>query len=159
MSNPRNNATVIGRLTRDPKVFPNKDGSKKVSFTVAADQNFTNAQGERGTDYVPVEAFVRASTNGTGPFANIHEGDLVALNIRLRQDRYMKNGEEKFELKAIVEDITFLEPRSVTQNRLNERVAKAEAQNKQLQGQAPAPQAQQAEPAMASAVASEEPPF
>lgn len=139
MSNVRNSGNVIGRLTKDPVVFENKDGSKKVAFTLMVDHNYTDAQGNRGADAVPVEAFVRATTNGTGPFASIHKGDLVGVAIKLRQDRYTKNGAEVFELKAIVEDITFLEPRSVTQARVSERVAAVEAQNQALQAQAPAP--------------------
>lgn len=159
MSNPRNSGTVVGRLTKDPVIFANQDGSKKVAFTLMADHNYTDSEGNRGADAVPVEAFVRATTNGTGPFASIHKGDLVAVNLKLRQDRYTKQGVEIFELKAIVEDITFLEPRSVTQARVNERVAAAEAQNHAMQAQVPVPVAASAQPVAVGAVQSDEPPF
>ncbi|MGW5929334.1 single-stranded DNA-binding protein [Streptomyces anulatus] len=139
MSNPRNNGQLIGRLAHDPKVFENKDGSKKILFTVFTDRAYTNAQSQRDSDAVPVEAFVRAQTQGLGPYSNIHKGDLVAVGFSLRMDRYTKNSEPVFDLKVISEGITFLEPRSVTQARLNERVQSAEAQNLALQGQAPAP--------------------
>lgn len=160
MANPRNNGNLVGRLAGDPKVFENSDGSKKVLFTVFADRNFTNAQGERQSDGISVEAFVRAQTPGIGPFSNIHKGDLVALGTTLRVDRYAKNGETVYDLKVIVEDITFLEPRSVTQARLGERVAAAEAQNAQL-AQAPAAAAPAAVPAgaVASPVQDEQLPF
>ena len=154
MSNPRNNGQLIGRLANDPKVFENKDGSKKVLFTVFTDRAYTNAQNQRDSDAVPVEAFVRAQTQGLGPYANIHKGDLVAVGYTLRMDRYTKNGEPVFDLKVISEDITFLEPRSVTQARLNERVQNAEAQNQALQAQA-APVAAAA-PAVAHASAVDE---
>ncbi|WP_340375869.1 single-stranded DNA-binding protein [Streptomyces sp. SS7] len=154
MSNPRNNGQLIGRLANDPKVFENKDGSKKVLFTVFTDRAYTNAQNQRDSDAVPVEAFVRAQTQGLGPYANIHKGDLVAVGFSLRMDRYTKNGEQVFDLKVISEDITFLEPRSVTQARLNERVQNAEAQNQALQAQA-APVAAAA-PAVAHASAVDE---
>ncbi|MER6520023.1 single-stranded DNA-binding protein [Streptomyces sp. NPDC001553] len=139
MSNPRNNGQLIGRLANDPKVFDNKDGSKKVLFTVFTDRAYTNAQNQRDSDAVPVEAFVRAQTLGSGPYANIHKGDLVAVAYTLRMDRYSKGGEQVFDLKVISEDITFLEPRSVTQARLNERVQNAEARSMALQAQAPVP--------------------
>lgn len=161
MSNPRNSGTVIGRLTKDPVVFTNQDGSKKVAFTLMSDHDYTDAQGNRGADAVPVEAFVRATTNGTGPFASIHKGDLVVVAVKLKQDRYQKNGVEVFELKAVVQSITFLEPRSVTQARVSERVAAAEAQNQALQTQVqdPAPAAVAAPAVATSAVQSEELPF
>ncbi|WP_434598126.1 single-stranded DNA-binding protein [Streptomyces sp. A5-4] len=155
MSNPRNNGQLIGRLANDPKVFENKDGSKKVLFTVFTDRAYTNAQNQRDSDAVPVEAFVRAQTQGLGPYANIHKGDLVAVGYTLRMDRYSKGGEQVFDLKVISEDITFLEPRSVTQARLNERVQNAEAQNQALQAQTPTPVAAAA-PAVAHASAVDE---
>ncbi|MFG3403688.1 single-stranded DNA-binding protein [Streptomyces sp. NPDC048142] len=155
MSNPRNNGQLIGRLANDPKVFENKDGSKKVLFTVFTDRAYTNAQNQRDSDAVPVEAFVRAQTQGLGPYANIHKGDLVAVGYTLRMDRYSRGGEQVFDLKVISEDITFLEPRSVTQARLNERVQNAEARNQDLQAQAPAP-VEVAAPAVARASAVDE---
>lgn len=46
MKNIRNYGIVTGRLTRDPQVFENRDGSRKIKFTVAAQNHFTNGQGE-----------------------------------------------------------------------------------------------------------------
>lgn len=155
MSNPRNNGQLIGRLANDPKVFENKDGSKKILFTVFTDRAYTNAQNQRDSDAVPVEAFVRAQTQGLGPYANIHKGDLVAVGYTLRMDRYSKNGEQVFDLKVISEDITFLESRSVTQARLNERVRAAEAQNQTIKQEQAAPVAVAA-PAVAHASAVDE---
>lgn len=153
MSNPRNHGVIIGRLANDPVVFTNSDDSKNVKFTVFADRNFTNKDGERDADALPVEAFVRSSTNGTGPFASIHKGDLVAVQYTLRMDRYTrKTGEEVYELKAQVEDITFLEPRSVTQARLADRVQSAEQANAAAKAAVPAAVAAPAASA-ASAVA------
>lgn len=160
MSNPRNNGTIVGRLAGDPVVFTNKDGSKNVKMTIFADRNYTNAGGERQSDAVPVEAFVRATTQGLGPFDNVHKGDLVGVNYALRMDSYTKAGQRVFELKATVEDITFLEPRNVTQARLAERAKTANETNEAAAAAAPVPVAQpQTVPANASAVADEQLPF
>ncbi|MET9657866.1 single-stranded DNA-binding protein [Streptomyces sp. NPDC006510] len=160
MSNPRNNGTIIGRLANDPKFFVNKDGSKKVLFTLFVDRGYTNAQNQRDSDAVPVEAFIRAQTQGMGPYSHIHKGDLVVVGYTLRMDRYTKNGEEVFDLKVISEGVSYLEPRSVTQARLNERVQSAEAQNQAIRQEQSAPVAVAA-PAVAhaSAVRDEELPF
>ncbi|UJW28799.1 single-stranded DNA-binding protein [Saccharothrix sp. AJ9571] len=138
MSNPRNNGQLIGRLANDPKFFENSDGSTKVLFTIYADRNYTNAQNERQSDGIPVEAFVSAKTQGHGPYGNIHRGDLVSVGYALRMDRYNRGGKDVFDLKVKSENITFLESRTVTQARMNERVQAAEAQNKALQAEAPA---------------------
>lgn len=127
MSNPLNTGTLVGRLARDPKIWENKDGSKKVAFTVYADRNYTNSAGQRDSDDIDVEAFISARVEGVGPYANIHQGDLVALSYTLRKDRFEKDGQMRYELKVEVQNITFMEPRSVTQARLEARQNKASA--------------------------------
>lgn len=160
MSNPNSTASAIGRLANDPKVFQNKDGSKKVMLSVFVDRGYTDGQGNRISDALPFEAFVRAKTQGTGPFANVHKGDLVALSYQPRQNRYTKNQEQVFELKLEIQDITFLEPLSTTQARLAGRVTKAEAQNRNLQASAPTPVAAAAPVAVGPGSAvDEQPPF
>ncbi|MFJ7280645.1 single-stranded DNA-binding protein [Kitasatospora sp. NPDC098663] len=139
MSNPTSTASVVGRLANDPKVFENKDGSKKVMLTAFVDRGYTDAQGNRISDALPFEAFVRAQTTGIGPFAHVHKGDLLAIGYEPRMNRYTKNGVEVFELKLEIQNISFLESRKTTQARLAERVTNAEARNQALQAQAPTP--------------------
>lgn len=137
MTNPNNHASVIGRLTDDPMIFVNNDGSKKVKFTVMADRNYVGPDNQRAADAIPVEAFVSSETAGNGPYDHVHKGDLVALSLELRQDRYFskKEGREVFDFKAVITNLSFLESRAITQKRLADRVKAAE-QN-QAQGQAP----------------------
>ncbi|NEA15420.1 hypothetical protein [Streptomyces halstedii] len=159
MSNPTSTASVVGRLANDPKVFENKDGSKKVMLTAFVDRGYTDAQSNRISDALPFEAFVRAQTTGIGPFAHVHKGDLVALGYEPRMNRYTKNGVEVFELKLEIQNISFLESRKTTRARLAERVTNAEARNQALQAQAPTPVVAVA-PAVASAsVVDEQLPF
>ncbi|MGW3973848.1 single-stranded DNA-binding protein [Streptomyces ardesiacus] len=159
MSNPNSTASVIGRLANDPKVFENKDGSKKVMLTAFVDRSYTDSQGNRISDALPFETFVRAQTQGIGPFAHVHKGDLVSLSYEPRMNRYTKNGVEVFEVKLEIQNISFLESRATTRARLAERVTKAEAQNQSLQAQA-APVATAAPSvAHASAVQDEQLPF
>ncbi|WP_030895406.1 single-stranded DNA-binding protein [Streptomyces sp. NRRL F-5053] len=128
MSNPRNNGQITGRVGCDPQVFENRDGSKKVWFTVFADRAYTNAQNQRESDGIPVEAFVRADTQGLGPFAHIHKGDLITVSYTLRMEHYTKNGQDHRTLKVVYEGMAFLESRSVTEERMRKRVKAAEEQ-------------------------------
>lgn len=136
MTNARNSGHLIGRLARDPHVSDNRDGSHTVLFTLMVERNYTNGDGVREADAIPLEAFVPASASSMGPFGLIHQGDLVGVATRLRQDHYVRNdGTEAFPLKVIVEDVTFLESRSVTEGRLATRVAEAEQRNAELRQQ------------------------
>ncbi|MYR59143.1 hypothetical protein GTY54_23865, partial [Streptomyces sp. SID625] len=131
-----------------------------IMLTVFVDRSYTDTQGNRISDALPLEAFVRAQTPGIGPFVHVHRGDLVSLSYEPRMNRYAKNGVEVFEVKLEIQNISFLESRATTQARLAERVTRAEAQNQNLQAQAPVPVAAAA-PAVAhaSAVQDEQLPF
>lgn len=144
MSNPLNNGNLTGNLANDPKIFPNSDGSHKVVFSVYAERNFKNkTTGQRDSDAIPVEAFVRAGTDiASTPFGNIHKGDKVALQTSLRMDTFTRKGsnETVYELKVNIESLAFLDSKTTSQNRLAQRVAAAEQTNVAVQA-APAVQA------------------
>lgn len=152
--NTRNDGTAIGRLAADPRLFENKDGSRTVRFTVLVDQDFVNANGERGTDAVPVERFIPAD-RGNGVFDMIHQGDLVQVSYRATTDSYVdRNGERRYVTKLIVADVQMLESRKVTTARLAKRAAEQDAQNRAAQAAAPvAAPVQQVAPAPVSQAA------
>lgn len=144
--NTRNAGTAIGRLASDPRLFENKDGSRTVRFTVLVDQDYVNANGERGTDAVPVERFIPAD-RGNGVFDMAHQGDLVQVSYRATTDSYVdRNGERRYVTKLIVTDVQLLESRKVTTARLAKRAAEQDAQNRAAQAAQPvaAPVAQAA---------------
>lgn len=118
MLNIRNNGQTIGRLTRDPKVFPNKDGSRKIMLTVAAQDNFKNREGQRGAQYVPFEAFVAAKNENNGVYDLLHEGDLIAVQYTVKTPSYTDgNGQMQYKLSLVPENIDMLESKTVTQQR------------------------------------------
>ena len=156
-TNPRNNGIAIGRLASDPRFFENKDGSRTVRLTVLVDQDFTDRNGERGTDAVPVERFIPADRSN-GVFDMAHQGDLVQVSYRATTDSYVdRNGERRYVTKLIVSDVQLLESRKVTTERLARRAATQDAQNRAAQAApvaAPAPAAapvQQVAPAAPAA--------
>lgn len=135
--NTRNAGTAIGRLASDPRFFDNKDGSRTVRFTVLVDQDYVNANGERGTDTVPVERFIPAD-RGNGVFDMAHQGDLVQVSYRATTDSYVdRNGERRYVTKLIVADVQLLESRKVTTERLAKRAAAQDAQNRAAQATQP----------------------
>ena len=135
--NPRNNGTAIGRLASDPRLFENKDGSRTVRLTVLVDQDFTDRNGERGTDAVPVERFI-PTDRGNGVFDMVHQGDLVQVSYRTTVDSYVdRDGERRYVTKLIVADVQMLESRKVTTARLAKRAAEQDAQNRAAQSAQP----------------------
>ncbi|MFD4577424.1 hypothetical protein ACFWNK_34030 [Streptomyces sp. NPDC058417] len=123
-------------------------------------RGFADAQGNRVSDALPFEGFISAKTMGAGPFAHMHKGDLVTFNYESRIHRYTKNGEQFFQLRLEIHNVSFLETRQITQARLVERATRAEAAQKQSL-QAPTRPVAAAAPAVVhvSAVPDEQLPF
>ncbi len=49
-----NRVLLIGRLTREPELRYTPDGTPVANFTIAVNRSFTNQQGEREADFIPV---------------------------------------------------------------------------------------------------------
>lgn len=135
--NPRNNGNLTGRLADDVRVFTNKDGSRKVVFTLITERDYLDKNGERPIDPIAVEQFIRADAKGLGPFALIHKGDQVQLNTSIRVDRFTnKNGEIEYVQKNEINAIILLDSKKISQERLANRLKTVQAENAALNAQA-----------------------
>lgn len=124
--NMRNHGEAIGRLTRDPQVFPNKDGSRKVMLTVAAQDNFKNRNGERNAQYLPFEAFVAAKNANNGVYDLLHKGDLVAIQYTVKTPSYTDgNGQTQYKMALVPENVDMLESKTVTSQRAEKNAENA----------------------------------
>lgn len=122
--NMNNFAVLRGRLVADTTVFANKDGSSKVKFTVAVEDNYKGKDGKRGSQMIAVEAYTKDYTKS--PFSMIHKGDKVSLECSLRNNNYVdKDGKQVYSTIIFVENIQFEESKSVTEARAAENAVKA----------------------------------
>lgn len=124
--NTNNFAILRGRLVSDPTVYANADGSSKIKFTIAAENNFKNHDGKRESQMIPVEAF--AKDYAKSPFSRIHKGDKVCIEASLRNNNYTnKDGQKVYSTIVFVENIQFDEAKSVTEARAAARAAEEAA--------------------------------
>lgn len=110
--NIKNFGVVVGRLTKEPTVFTNSDGSRKVMLTVAAQDNFKNAANEREAQFVNLEAFVSNKSQGLGVYEYMHKGDTVGLGYTVKSNNYEKNGEQVYTQVLQVTDVDLMETKS-----------------------------------------------
>lgn len=87
MFNLNNYGVATGRLTADPFVYQNADGSQKVRITLATNDNYKNADGKRSTQFLPFEAFIPAERN-LGVFGMIHSGDKISVAYTVKNNNY-----------------------------------------------------------------------
>jgi single-strand DNA-binding protein len=103
-----NSVRLIGHLGQSPKLVSNTETSSVVSFSLATNETFKNAQGmkETRTEWHNIVSF--------GRVANLiiqycKQGDHIMLNGRLQTRQYTnKEGQQRYTTEIITEEILFL---------------------------------------------------
>ena len=103
-----NQVVLIGRLTRDPELrYTPGNGVPVATFTIAVDRPFTNQEGTRDTDFVPIVTWRKLAEN----CANyLRKGRLVAVTGRLQIRSYEDSqGVRRKAVDVVADDVRFLE--------------------------------------------------
>lgn len=117
MINTLNLVMVTGKMVSDVKIYDNADGSKRVYFKVAVDDNFTNAKGIKSVQFIPFETFI-ASGRGLGVYELIHQGDLVQVTASVRNNNYKDaQGAAVYGISFMVEGVSVLESKAIREGR------------------------------------------
>lgn len=110
-----NNTTLVGRLTKNPELRFTGNGVAVLSFTLAVERSFANAQGERETDFINCVAW-RGTAETLSKFAV--KGSLVGVTGSIQTGSYQNNeGRTVYTTEVLVDNFQMLEPKSVTDNR------------------------------------------
>lgn len=110
--NIRNFGVAEGRLTRDPYIVENTDGSKKVMLTVAAQNDFKNKDGKRDSQFISLEGFIPAGKD-TGVYTLLHKGDMVGLGYTVRTNNYTdKKGETVYSQVLFIQTVDLRETKA-----------------------------------------------
>lgn len=148
MTNPNNFGTLHGRLARDFKQFPNADGSVTLLGSLAVDRDYTDRGGNVVTDYPNISIFVPASVQNLGPWANVHEGDLIGVLFSLERAKYTNaQNEVVYPNNTVAIDgfPRYHEPKAVTEKRKADKDAKRQAAQTPATPAAPAQEQGQAQ--------------
>lgn len=126
--NPSNAFFATGRLTKEPKVFDNSDGSKKVIITLALQDNFKGKDGSRGAQFIDFQAF-QTKDAGLGVYAHLGTGDLVNVVAEARNNNWTAaDGTPHYDMILRITSLNMLESKRVTAARHGaEETAAAEA--------------------------------
>ena len=104
-----NRVILIGRLTRDPELRYTPTGIAVTQFTLAVDRPFTNSQGEREADFIPIVTWRQLAET----CANyLRKGRLTAVEGRIQVRSYDNNeGRRVYVTEVIADNVRFLELR------------------------------------------------
>ncbi len=101
-----NKVLLVGRLTRDPELRTTQNGIAVARFTLAVNQNFTNRNGERGTDFINCVVWERQASNVS---KYCHKGSLISAEGRISTRSYdAQDGSKRYVTEVVCENVTFL---------------------------------------------------
>lgn len=124
MKNIRNHGLVTGRLAKGLTIQRNKDGSRKVLFTIAAQDNFVDKNKVRGTQFIPLEAFIPADRKGNGAYEYLDCGDLVSVSYSIRNNNYTnKDGVKVYGIVLMADEVALLESKASKEARQEAKAA------------------------------------
>ncbi len=110
-----NNTTLVGRLTKNPELRYTGSGIAVVSFSLAVERNYTNAQGERETDFINCVAW-RGTAETLANFSV--KGSLIGVTGSIQTRNYQNNeGRTVYITEVVVDNFQMLESKSVTDSR------------------------------------------
>ena len=101
-----NKVVLIGRLTKDPELRYTTSGVPVTRFTLAVNRNYTNQQGERKADFIPITVWRGAAESCAKYLA---KGRLVAVVGRIQTGSYDKDGQRHYTTEVVADEVRFLE--------------------------------------------------
>ena len=102
-----NKVVLIGRLTRDPELKYTPNSVAVCTFTLAVDRSFTNQQGEREADFLPICTW-RGLAENCGKY--LAKGRMVAVSGKIQTRNYdTPEGQKRYITEVIADEVQFLE--------------------------------------------------
>ena len=103
-----NQVVLIGRLTKDPELkYTPGNGIAVATFTLACDRPFTNQQGEREADFIPIVTWRKQAENCS---QYLVKGSLAAVTGRLQIRSYEdQEGKRKWISEVVADNVKFLD--------------------------------------------------
>ena len=110
-----NRVMLIGRLTAKPELKYTGSNLPFARFSVAVNRTFSNAQGQRETDFINVVVWRKQAENVCN---YLDKGSLVSVEGRIQTGSYDdKDGNKRYTMEVVADSVQFLESKAQSQNR------------------------------------------
>lgn len=107
-----NKVLLIGNLTRDPELTETPSGVSVCRFSIAISRNYTDADGERQTDFFNCVAW-RGQAENVARYTS--KGKKVAVSGSIQLRNYEDNqGIKRTAVDIVAQEVEFLSPKSET---------------------------------------------
>lgn len=104
-----NKVILIGNLTKDPEYATTPNGTAVCKMSIAVNRNFTNANGERDTDFFNIVAWRRLADTCS---RYLSKGKKIGVVGSIQNRSYEKDGQTKYVTEIMADEVEFLSPQS-----------------------------------------------
>lgn len=101
-----NRSVLIGRLTRDVELRYTPNGIAVATFSLAVERNYKNQQGEKETDFIDITTWRNLAEHCAN---HLGKGRLVAVDGRIEQQRWQKDGKNFSKHVIVADSVKFLD--------------------------------------------------
>ena len=103
-----NKAILIGNLTRDPEARTTASGVAVTTYTIAVNRRFTNQQGVREADFIPIVTW-RQTAELCARY--LSKGRKVAVEGSIQTRSYdAQDGTKRYVTEIVADNVEFLSP-------------------------------------------------
>ena len=103
-----NKAIIIGNLTRDPESGQTVGGIARTTFTIAVNRRYTNQQGVREVDFIPIVTW-RQTAELCARY--LSKGRKVAVEGSIQTRSYdAQDGTKRYVTEIVADNVEFLSP-------------------------------------------------
>lgn len=106
MANDINSVTLIGRLTRDAELKYSNSGTAFVNLSLA--NNYSRKQGEEWMSEVNYFDVTIIGKRAEALHKYLVKGKQIGIHGELRQDRWEQDGQKRYRVKIMADDIQLL---------------------------------------------------
>jgi single-strand DNA-binding protein len=102
-----NRVVLVGRLTKDPELRYTNSNIAVATFTMAVDRGFTNADGKKETDFIPIVVWKKSAENVA---KYLNKGSLVGVDGRIQTRNYeASDGTRRYITEVVADSVKFLD--------------------------------------------------
>lgn len=105
-----NSIVLMGRLVKDPEVRYTQSGKVVCQFTLAVDKPFTNQNGQKEADFIPIVVWGKIAEIAGNSLSKGHRA-LVEGRLQIRNYQ-AKDGSKRYVSEVIAERFEFVEKRA-----------------------------------------------
>ena len=105
-----NKCIFVGNLTRDPESGSTASGIAYCRFSIAVNRTYTNANGERDTDFINIVTW-RGLAENCGKY--LSKGSKICVSGQLQTRTYeAQDGSKRSAFEIVAEDVEFIGSRA-----------------------------------------------